>query len=335
MVQGIYEIGNLQAKQYTTNPFKKNFMCFVNNNLWDNYSTTNTKRDEKVKSSEAITYLNNIQNKENAQKVTPKNAEEITKKTVATKKLDDLFKKLQKKEYVQITEKHQSAIKLLQENPALSALKDSILAKLGAVGERSLGLLEALSQARCEDLNSTKINSVIRVVKDASEQLMKDAQEILAGLVKVGAYSEAMLRVNSDDKKHKYEEMARKIAEGLPDPSKEQDINISSSSESIAEEEVINPFGDENSNNEISLAVQTEIQELNNKQDITDESESPEENVNEVSENISSKGQDKESDLDKIKKELVKDIKKEKGEQAGDEVLKDALGSSMKSLLFG
>jgi hypothetical protein len=129
--------------------------------------------------------------------------------------------------------------------------------------------------------------------------------------------------------------MARKIAEGLPDPSKEQDINISSSSESIAEEEVINPFGDENSNNEISLAVQTEIQELNNKQDITDESESPEENVNEVSENISSKGQDKESDLDKIKKELVKDIKKEKGEQAGDEVLKDALGSSMKSLLFG
>jgi hypothetical protein len=343
MITGLFGVNNSQTTPIssTTNPFSKSQVNVTGNNVvWNGYFASN-KKSGKVSTIEAIEQLNKMKESESVQKTNPKDVEEASKKTVATNKLNKLFKIIQNQDFLKITEKHQNAIKILKANPATGALEKAFSNKLEAVNSRSMNLLETLSEALSSDFDAAKINEIAKVAKEATEKLMKDSQKILAGLIKAGAYAEAMLRVNSKEKKNEYENLANEVVEGLPDPSKDSEGTIfatNTETEDIdtSEETNNNPFGEDSGM--LAQEITSDILSVNTDEKKTDEQTDEQTDDNEIiEEEISTTTENDESDkvLDKIKKDVVEELKKENGDDKLNlEPIKDEEGKTITSLLF-
>jgi hypothetical protein len=319
---------------YTSNPFTANVNS--NNNLWNGYFTTDNEKSPKMTTAEGIEKL--ISMKKNTEQ-----AKEAKKIEQEKKKMSKLLQKMQKEKAIEMTKKQSNALNLIKSNPDLAFLYDGIVTKLSAVLAQSNNLLSTVIESLDSDSTSDKLNSINTSVTKAREQLVKDGQKILSGIVKIGAYSEAMLLVEDDKKKDKYRNSAINIAQSLPDVSKKE-LKLSSSSNYVEnieepEDENIKTFQDDTADNNKLFALQSNNDEIEKTENISEEDNSKTNNQNdndsEISDNSNSSKQEIKDENDfeteQVKKEVEEELKKQK---SGKKVLIGADNKALKSVLF-
>jgi hypothetical protein len=327
---------------YTLNPFATKIVS----NCWDGYSMNRTP--VKISTAEAIQKLNSIQNKDKANETN-----ETKKVSKAKKKMSKLLQKLQKENVIVMTKKHKNSMKLIKANPDLSYLYDTVASKLCALTDQNINLINTVANSLEENLTSDNINSLISNVTKAREQLVKDGQKILSGVVKMGAYSEAMMLVDDDKKKDKYQKAAINIAGSLPDVNN-KGLIVSSASNSVenlddteredekaetSQENTVdnNPFDTNNlfafqlSSNEHEKIDDISENDNSKTDDLNDEKSEISDNNNSSNQEVQDEKGEKDSEIAQVKKEVEEEIKKQK---SGKKVLKDANNEVLESVLF-
>jgi hypothetical protein len=186
----------------------------------------------------------------------------------------------------------------------------------------------------------------------SAEQLSKNAQKILSGLVKIGAYSEAMLLVNDDTKKEKYRDIAVSIESTLPDVSK---LDIQSGAGSSTENEIESAYDTENSTDETnettSAGNDNNVPELNTSgsddnpfamTNITSEtsdntissSDSTVDDTSDDNSETADKTEKTDSDDTKELSQLKDEVKDEQKKHKAKNYLTDSFGNILSSVLF-
>jgi hypothetical protein len=326
---------------YTSNPFATKVNS--NNTLWNGYFTTDNEKSSKMTTAEGIEKLNSM--KKNTEQ-----AKEAKKVEQEKKKMSKLLQKMQKENAIKMTKKQSNALQLIKANPDLAFLHDGIITKLNAVLAQSANLLSTVIESLDSDLTSDKLNSINSSVTKAREQLVKDGQKILSGIVKIGAYSEAMLQVDDKKKKDKYQNAAITIAGNLPDVSK-QEVKLSSSSNSVEDIEnneetdsenieisqenstdTINPFASQTDNDEQQVTENVTEDKTSKSEDVEDTDDTDDELSDNVSNSTKQESKDeKDSEVETLKQEVKDELKKQK---TGRKIIKDANDKILSSVLF-
>ena len=197
----------------------------VYENPWTKYFSSSENSSvqpvKQVNTYDAMAQLNALNEAEKAQKPetsSAQNSKETEKKEKAQKKLSKLSEALQNNKSFEMNQKHNDALNMIENNPDLASLAKPIKEKLASVFNQSAFLQSKVLLTQSQsDLTADKILGVVNEVKQMFAQLQKDWQKITSGLIKTGAYSEAMMKVDDDEKKDKYKAKAYEIVASMPD----------------------------------------------------------------------------------------------------------------------
>jgi len=202
---GTYFASFKQDKQSaTTNPYDA--MAKLNN-YYSSQQVNTTEQTGDIEAQE----VEDVQKAEKPKPVDPKVG-------IAKGKLGELTSALSKSDFPKVTERLDSSLKLLAANPELSYLTSDFKDKLSGAATK-FGSLVTMGMASIKDQNLTasELNQIIDKIKDEYKQLQADWKKVVIGYTKAGAYSEAMLLVNSDKNKDKYQKGAIEAVANLPD----------------------------------------------------------------------------------------------------------------------
>lgn len=346
MVLGIYGVKFTQSERlgggnsFATAPVNTNKA-----NMWDVYKADGAKDVENLSTVDAMAKLNAINN--------PKDVKEAQKKAKAMEKMAKLSKTMQDKNFLNLTQKHMDAFKLLDVNPALSGLTGELYEKLIGITSQNVYLIQKLELSSMQDLSADEINKICNDISKAAKELEKDAKKIRAGILKAGAYSEAMMKIDDPEKKAKYEKLANETVKSLPDAFKNkaeaaevqdrlEELNGGEDVEEQAEDEI-------SENND--LPESDELGEVGDFQspflydddgtlliEKFEAENTAEDNAGEISETSGDENSNiddnSDNELKKIRDEYKKDLKEQKEKTGKDpEPIKDDQGRIVKSLL--
>ena len=338
MIFGIYGVKFTQSERLGTNLFATAPVSTNKANMWDVYKADGAKDVENLSTVDAMAKLNAINN--------PEDVKEAQKKAKAMEKMAKLSKTMQDKNFLNLTQKHMDAFKLLDVNPALSGLTGELYEKLIGITSQNVYLIQKLELSSMQDLSADEINKICNDISKAAKELEKDAKKIRAGILKAGAYSEAMMKIDDPEKKAKYEKLANETVKSLPDAFKNkaeaaevqdrlEELNGGEDVEEQAEDEI-------SENND--LPESDELGEVGDFQSpflydddgtlLIEKFEQPGyDAVAEAKENDKAE-KDADKELKKIKDEYKKDLKEQKELTGKDpEPIKDKKGRIVKSLL--
>ena len=114
MYFGITNVKLAQAEKVNGNPFATAPAKTDNVNMWDKFKAENAQDVEKMSTVDAMAKLNAVNKPQDAKKVK------------AMEKMSKLSKAMQDKNFLNLTQKHFDAFKLLEANPALRDLADTL-----------------------------------------------------------------------------------------------------------------------------------------------------------------------------------------------------------------
>lgn len=345
MIFGIYGVKFTQSERLGTNLFATAPVSTNKANMWDVYKADGAKDVENLSTVDAMAKLNAINN--------PEDVKEAQKKAKAMEKMAKLSKTMQDKNFLNLTQKHMDAFKLLDVNPALSGLTGELYEKLIGITSQNVYLIQKLELSSMQDLSADEINKICNDISKAAKELEKDAKKIRAGILKAGAYSEAMMKIDDPEKKAKYEKLANETVKSLPDAFKNkaeaaevqdrlEELNGGEDVEEQAEDEI-------SENND--LPESDELGEVGDFQspflydddgtlliEKFEAENTAEDNAGEISETSGDENSNiddnSDNELKKIRDEYKKDLKEQKELTGKDpEPIKDKKGRIVKSLL--
>ncbi len=334
MFLGINDVKFAQSERVSGNPFATAPVKTNKANMWDVYKADGAKEVKNISTVDAMAELNAI------------NKPQDTKKIKAMEKMAKLSKSMQNKNFLNLTQKHMNAFKLLDANPALSGLVGKLDEKLIGITSQNVYLIQKLELSSMQDLSADEINKICNDISKAAKDLEQDAKKIRAGILKAGAYSEAMMKIDDPDKKAKYEKLANETVQNLPDAFKNkaeaaevQDQLDELNGEDGVEEQSADEFEE---NNDFSEA--DELGEVGDFQSpflydedgslLIEKFEQPDYNPEAEAKENDKAEKDADKELKKIKDEYKKDLKEQKELTGKDpEPIKDKKGRIVKSLL--
>lgn len=329
--------------QYSSNPTGRSQR--QSENPWVTYfNSNNTQQKSKVNTYDAIAQLNamNEQGKVDGKKqLTPEEVKEAKAKAKAQKKLGQLSEQLQNDNEISVTEKHIDALNMIQDCSPLMHLSDTLKQKIKGAVSQSIFLIQKVTLAQMKaDMDSSEILKVIDEVKQANKQLKQDWKKISSGIIKTGAYAEAYMKVDDEEKKEKYEQKAKDIVANLPDAhkSKAQQSALREEMDQVIKEqnsETEDVSGDEGSTIETVDTAEAEVapvettSDANPFADTTDSKESEieisenDEDTSVESDNTTSSGTkssnkpeiEEDPELKDLKDEVQKELKKQRENQ--------------------
>lgn len=325
--------------QYSSNPAIQSQS--QNENPWVNYfNSNNSQQKTQVSTYDAIAQLNAMneqQQVKGGKKLSPEEVKEAQKKAKAQKKLGQLAEQLQNNKELALTDKHIAALNMIQDCSPLMHLSDTLKQKIKGAISQSIFLIQKVTLTQMKgDMDASEILKVIDEVKQADKQLKQDWKKISSGIIKTGAYAEAYMKVDDEEKKEKYEQKAKDIVANLPDAHKNK------AQESALEEEMGQVLKEQNSETEdvsgeetstidainavdAEVAPAETVSDANPFADTTDSKE-PEVDASENNEDVSAESDnttlssakssenpetEEDSELKDLKEEVQKELKKQ------------------------
>lgn len=362
---GLTEIKAVQAgvttgrNVYATAPASNNVK-----NLWDGYAETKGSDTAKMSTIDAMATLNAVNKTENTK--------DVQKKSKAMERMAKLSEAMQNKDFLKLTQKHSDALELLKANPALSGHVKTLEEKLQGITAQSVYFIQKLELSSGQDLSADEINKICSEITNSAKKLEKDAQTIKMGILKAGAYSEAMMKIDDPEKKAKYEKLANETVSNLPDAFKnkaeafevrEQLLNESEDDAEIETGDFKSPFLYDDDG---TLLIEKFEAELGIKVPGPEEEEietgdfkspflydedgtlliekfeaelgikvpGPDENINASDDSGNKLDENSNKELEKIRKEYEKDLKEQKETTGKDATpIKDEKGRKLRSVL--
>lgn len=334
MYLGINDVRFAQSECVSGNPFTTTPVNTNKANMWDVYKADGAKDVKNISTVDAMAKLNAV------------NKTQDVKKAKAMEKMSKLSKSMQNKDFLNLTQKHMNAFKLLDANPALSGLADTLNEKLSGINAQNLYIIQKLELSSVQDLSADEINKICNDISKAAKDLEQDAKKIKTGLLKAGAYSEAMMKIDDPEKKAKYEKLANETVKNLPDAfkNKEEAAEVQDQLDELYGEEDVeeqsmdeieenNDFTEADGLGEVGDFQSPFLYDEDGSLLIEKFEQSDYEPEAEAIENDKAE-KDAEKELQKIRDEYKKDLKEQKELTGKDpEPVKDEKGRTVKSLL--
>jgi len=215
--------GYYNPYQYTASPVRASEL-----NPWSKYfaSYSQSGTNDDIKPYDAIAQLNELQNQQKTDETKSKktnNTAETKRKEKAKKKLAKFSQNMQKDNSMSITKKHANAMTMILRNPQLTHLVSAIEGKIVAKTMQEVYLIQKAEVSQQQDLTADELENLVSSLQQKLSQLKNDWKKISSGIMKAGAYSEAMMRVDNDDKKSEYAQLAENVVAGMPDAFKDKE----------------------------------------------------------------------------------------------------------------
>lgn len=366
----VWNLAALSKNTEVYNPFYSYISVpYINTayeNPWAKYFASNAEENSKVtavkqvNTYDAMAQLNAMQEAEKSGKTTSvEEGKDADKKAKAQKKLAKLSKALQKNDSFKLTQKHIDALNMLKNNPDLAGLNKMAKEKIDSVSNQNAFLLsKVMLTQNQQDLTADNILSVVNDVKQMFTQLQKDWQKIASSLIKAGAYSEAMMKVDNSDKKEKYKSKAYELVLSMPDAfrNKAEAQAVEQELEELEAQETENDGEISENDNDLEgncPEVNVEQSSESNPFAIADENKTPQveetdaaeydleeddDAVDDTAELSQAPAEEKDDELEDLKKEVKKELKKQKqGNKTNTnfvELYNKAKVESLNSVLF-